>query len=89
MKKKTKVFIGFIALCIVTSTAMVGTGFVYVWTLKGQISTVLTRIDNALDEYQKLLPLVKDTIKELNRLKMYVNTTVTNLLPPIPDFKLP
>ena len=80
MKKKTKLLLGLLAASILSTTLMVGAGFYYFWSVRAQINTLMVRINNALDEYSELLPMVQQSLVDLNNLRMYVNITVQSMV---------
>ena len=69
-----------LAASILSTTVMVGTGFYYFWSIHEEINTLMARIHDALDEYSQLLPLVQQTLVDVGNLKMYVNTTIQNMI---------
>lgn len=80
MKKKTKLLLGLLAASILSTTLMVGAGFYYFWSIRVQINTLMIRINDALNEYSQLLPLVRQSLSDLSNLKMYVNATIQNMV---------
>ena len=80
MKKKTKLLLGLLAASIVSTTLMVGAGFYYFWSIREQINTLMIRINDALNEYSQLLPLVRQSLADLSNLKIYVNATIQNMV---------
>lgn len=80
MKKKTKLLLGILATSILSTCVMVGTGFYYFWALHKDIAALIMRVNSALDEYAVLLPAVRDALKNLEKLQMYANTTVQNMI---------
>ena len=80
MKKTTKLLLGILATSILSTVAMVGTGFYYFWSIREEMAALILRVNRALDEYATLLPFIQNTLKDLGKLKMYVNATVQNMI---------
>ena len=80
MKKKTKLLLGILATSILSTFVMVGTGFYYFWSIREEMASLILRVNRALDEYATLLPVVRDTLRDLGRLQIYVNATVQNMI---------